>query len=469
MEEYKVMGLAPYGDPRRYRDALKSLYDLLPKGNYVIHQDKYYSLHTAIKPRKKGEPITQAHMDFAASLQEALETIVFHVLSYFKTFTGEKNLCLAGGVAQNCTLNGKILRSGMFEKVFVQPASYDAGCAIGAALYIELQSAPATRISKLEHMYWGSDIGDEQTIPSDLLAWKDFIDIEIVDDICQTAAELMAEGNVIGWAQGCSEFGPRALGNRSILADPRPAENKDIINAMVKKREAFRPFAPSVLEEEADLFFEMPAGVEKLPFMSFVVKVREEKQESLGAITHFDGTARIQTVSKQTNERFWSLITAFKKLTGIPMLLNTSFNNNAEPIVNSVEDAVVCFLTTKLHYLFVGDYIARKKSINNESYLTLSPSLPKHLTLRQNRAVTSKDGTFKNSYEISCSFEERLNANISAEAFELLLKVDGLKTLADLLPMNAISDNSEIGQLLDEILELWSQRLIVLRPRGESR
>ena len=469
MEEYKVMGLAPYGDPRRYRSAMKSLYDLLPKGNYVIHQERYYTLHSSIKPRKKQEEITQAHMDFAASLQEALETIVFHMLSYFKTLTGEKNLCLAGGVTQNCTLNGKILRSGMFEKVFVQPAAYDAGCAIGAALYVESQTKPSIQISNLEHMYLGSDIGEEQTILSDLLVWNDFIDIKKVDDVCQTAAELMAEGKVIGWVQGRSEFGPRALGNRSILADPRPSENKDIINAMVKKREAFRPFAPSVLEEEADLFFEMPKGVEKLPYMSFVVKVREERQATLGAVTHFDGTARIQTVSKDTNERFWTIINAFKNLTGIPILLNTSFNNNAEPIVNSVEDAVVCFLTTQLHYLFVGDYMVSKKEIKNEDYLTLIPSLPRHLTLRQNHRVASKDGRFKSSFEIICSFESRFNTKISPSVFELLLKHDGSKTLASLTPRDETGDGSVNEGVLNEILELWSRRLIALRPQGDSR
>jgi carbamoyltransferase len=276
----------------------------------------------------------------------------------------------------------------------------------------------------------------------------------------------MAENNVIGWVQGRSEFGPRALGNRSILADPRPAQNKDIINAMVKKREAFRPFAPAVLEEEAAAFFELPKGVERLPFMTFVVKVRQEKQAALGAITHCDGTARIQTVSKRTNEKFWSLIAAFNRITGLPVLLNTSFNNNAEPIVDSVEDAVVCFLTTKLHYLVVGDYLVRKREISPSHYLELFLSIPLHLTLHQSRGVASKDGTRRNSFEIRCLFENRLNTTISAEMFDLLMKADGTKRLAELLPQH--TNDAEGERLLGEIIELWLQRSIVLRPQAAS-
>lgn len=463
-EEYKVMGLAPYGDPARYRDTLKSLYDLLPDGDYVIHEDRYYWLEGFVKPRKRSDELNQSHMDFAASLQEALETIVFHILKHYQSATGEKNLCLAGGVAQNCTLNGKLLRSGLFEKVFVQPASYDAGCAIGAALCAQAELEPASELPKLDHVYLGSEIGDLPSILSALQPWEDFIDYQLTEDACAKAAEMIAEGRVIGWAQGRSEFGPRALGNRSILADPRPSKNKDIINAMVKKREAFRPFAPSVLEEEADLFFEMPQGVEQLPYMAFIVKVREEKQKLLGAITHVDGTARIQTVSKRTNEKFWRLISAFKAMTGLPVLLNTSFNNNAEPIVNSVEDAVVSFLTTGLHFLFVGDYLVSKKQVVDEALLLLRPLLPRHLKLSHTRRATEQENEYADGFELTCSFDEAIQADLSQEMFEALRNANGTKRLAELVPQHIIAEAEARERFLNETKELWSQRLIRLRP-----
>jgi carbamoyltransferase len=254
---------------------------------------------------------------------------------------------MAGGVAHNCSLNGKILYSGLFDDIFVQPASHDAGGAIGAALYVTKSEMKDGSSVKLDHVYWGTDVSESKIIVEELDRWNKFIDIKKSDNIVNDTAKLLAEGSVIGWVQGRSEFGPRALGNRSILADPRPPENKDIINKMVKKREAYRPFAPSVLEEHVEEYFVIPTSQKQFPFMNFVLKVKEEKQSILGAITHVDGTARIQTVSKASNPMYWNLINEFSKYTGVHILLNTSFNNNAEPIVDSVYDAIVCFLTTK--------------------------------------------------------------------------------------------------------------------------
>jgi carbamoyltransferase len=357
-DEYKVMGLAPYGDPSRYRTALRELYDLLPDGDYELRLDGVASsLVSKIRPRRRGEPIEQEHKDLAASLQEALEEIVLHILSHYNSTAPYRNLCLAGGVAQNCTMNGKILYSGMFDQVFVQPASHDAGCALGAALIASNGHASNTAPKRLRDVYWGNDIGDAATIVAELDRWSGLIAYERPPDIARRSAELLANGAVIGWVQGRSEFGPRALGNRSILADPRPGENKDRINKMIKKREAYRPFAPSILEEDAYEYFDIPPRRGSYSFMSFVVTVREDKRALLGAITHVDGTARLQTVSRDANPRFWTLLNYFKQLTGIPCLLNTSFNNNAEPIVESIENSVVTYLTTGLDYLIVGDFL----------------------------------------------------------------------------------------------------------------
>jgi carbamoyltransferase len=369
-DEYKVMGLAPYGDPSRYRDLFKTLYKLAPDGCYQLRPSAPYVAWNSLKTtaefntlRRKGGEFTQAHMDFAASLQETLEVIAMHVIGWFRENTGKSVLGYAGGVAHNCTLNGKLLLSGMFDDVFVQPAAHDAGTAVGAALYADrLRSGGVNRQARrLDHVLYGNPIPEGDLIEQRLADWSVAIRYERLQNTAQSAARLIADGAVIGWVQGRSEFGPRALGNRSILADPRPEQNRERINMMIKKREGYRPFAPSVLEESLHEYFEVPAQVRSLPFMIFVVPVRADKQAGLGAITHTDGTARVQTVSREQNSTYWQLIREFGNITGVPMLLNTSFNNNAEPIVESVDDAIACYLTTELTHLVVGDYLVTRR------------------------------------------------------------------------------------------------------------
>ncbi|MGQ0592977.1 MAG: carbamoyltransferase family protein [Gammaproteobacteria bacterium] len=471
-DEYKVMGLAPYGDSNRYREMFRQSYALLPEGEYSISEDLVDVLCEAGPRRRRGEPLTQFHKDIAAALQEALEDMAFHMLRHFQKETGHRQLCLAGGVAHNCTLNGKILYSGLFDEVFVQPAAHDAGLALGGALWVyyseqERQGHRYLPPPRLEHVYLGTDIGSNEQILEGLAVWGDFIEIERESNITEQAAELLADGKIIGWVQGRSEFGPRALGNRSILADPRPAENKDIINRMVKKREAFRPFAPAVLEEYAEEYFEIPREGMRFPFMTFVLKVREDKQTLLGATTHVDGTARIQTVSKETNPRFWALIDAFRSRTGVPVLLNTSFNNNAEPIVDSVNDAVVCFLTTDLHHLVVGDYLMRRKRIERAQFLQLVPSLPAYCVLRCSKLL-GRDGEAYRKLEICRNYDERLDTSISAEAYKILEEAGGEETLDTLFKKCKLSEE-KWGPLIEEVKALWSQRSIVLRPRSEGR
>jgi carbamoyltransferase len=354
----------------------------------------------------------------------------------------------------------------MFEDIFVQPAAHDAGCAIGAALYPFFRQQPTNgsngKITQLDHVFWGTEIGKQETVLSDLAPWRDFLEFEYQEDIAERTAELLAQGFVVGWVQGRSEFGPRALGNRSIVADPRPAENKDIINSMVKKREAYRPFAPAVLEEYADEFFKLPRPGMCSPFMTFVMQVREEKRELLQATTHVDGTARIQTVSRLTNNSFWQLIDEFRKRTGVPVLLNTSFNNNAEPIVDSVQDAIVCFLTTKLHYLSVGNYLVSKKKIDRSAYLTLVPQLPPYARLTQMKRFVSSEQTAM-FFEIGNTYAKQYAVEVSEDVFHLLAIADGQTTLGDLLsaPGKFQADTNEI---VDELVELWSKRVVKLKP-----
>jgi len=462
-DEYKVMGLAPYGNPATYRSILRSFYELKPEGGYELSLDRISSgLMGKIQVRKKGQPFTQQHMDLAASLQEALEDIVLHMLSHRQRTLGQRNLCLAGGVAHNCTMNGKILNSGLFDQMFVQPAAHDAGCALGAALLVCEQKGKPAKRSQLKHVFWGTDIADDDIAPA-LEGWSSFLDFEKCDDIAQRAAHLIAQGYVIGWVQGQSEFGPRALGNRSILADPRPAENKGRINQMVKKREAYRPFAPSVLEEDLHEFFEVPAGTDSLPFMIFVVNVKDDKRSLLGAITHVDGTARVQTVSQEANQKYWQIIKAFKDLTGVPMLLNTSFNNNAEPIVDSVEDAIVSYLTTGLDYLVVGDYLASKRRQTWEDRAARLLSLPRYTRLHQTKHFVDAD-RMGVSCEVRSTADSQFRFGISNKLWELLMKLDGEKSISDLFHETNVQSSNEKKDLMAELDELWSQRLVRLRP-----
>jgi carbamoyltransferase len=315
----------------------------------------------------------------------------------------------------------------------------------------------------MTHVYWGSDIGTNDEISAELARWEGLITFEKSPNVAAHAAQLMANGHAIGWVQGNSEFGPRALGNRSILADARPAENKGRINQMVKKREAYRPFAPSVLEEDASEFFDIPPGGESLPFMIFVVNVREDKRQLLGAITHVDGTARVQTVSREANPRYWELIKAFKDLTGVPVLLNTSFNNNVEPIVDSVRDSVVSFLTTGLDYLVVGDFVAKKCAVNWQDRLSLEVSLPEYTRIQQTRAYTSP-GQMTVTCAIRTTFDSQVHVPVSHRLCELLMTLEGRESIQELFEKNGIVAESEKQNLLNELHELWVSRLVRLEP-----
>jgi carbamoyltransferase len=339
---------------------------------------------------------------------------------------------------------------------------------MGSAMAVFHDECAGQQRHKLEHLYLGTDIDAiPDTTGKTLSLWSEFLTFEKVDCVAQRTAQLLTDGFVVGWVQGRSEFGPRALGNRSILADPRPAFNKLLINKMVKKREVYRPFAPSVLEESLHEYFDVPPNRAEFPFMIFVLKVHEQMRELLGATTHVDGTARVQTVSRKGNPKYWELIHEFQKLTGIPILLNTSFNNNAEPIVDSVEDAVVCFLTTGLDYLVVGDYIAQKKEPATDATLTLVPSLPKSRKLVK-RTNLSESGKWKSVFEIEGTmshFFARRVVSVSPEAFAVLMAADGNRTLATLFDETGTTIGIRRAQVREEMEDLWTKRIIILQPR----
>ncbi|MBW4671554.1 MAG: nodulation protein [Cyanomargarita calcarea GSE-NOS-MK-12-04C] len=464
-DEYKVMGLAPYGNPERFRSYFQSLYNLLPNGWYELNPWGVHTLFLKERffPRRKEEDFNQTHKDFAASLQETLETITKHILTHWQKITGHTKLCMAGGVAHNCSLNGKVLYSGLFDKIFVHPASHDAGAAIGAAMMVDQKYNHQFAPLPLVNVYWGSDVGSNDDVEFILKQWSGFVDFLLMENTPVEVAKLIATGSVIGWLQGKTEFGPRALGNRSILADPRVSENKTRINAMVKKREGYRPFAPSVIVEAADEIFELPQQASSFGYMTFAIKVKEDKRQFLGAITHIDGTSRIQTVTKTSNSKFWNLINEFGKMTQVPVLLNTSFNNNVEPVVNSCLEAITCFLTTNLNYLVINDFLITKLSVSwKDYYQKMILSLVTSAQLKEVSMFNCQEQNLS-AHEVYFSYTGGKSLLIMPETYNVLKKSDNRLTVEQIANSLEISEN-KLEDLTQELIKLWENRLINFRP-----
>jgi carbamoyltransferase len=385
-DEFKVMGLAPYGEAR-FVQPLRSLVHLAPAGRFCLDLSFFShwsdgvpmtwedgapevgrvftpKLEALLGPaRRPDEPLTAFHEAIAASLQAVFEEAIIHVLRHVRTVTGASALCLAGGCAMNSVANGKIRERTGFDDVFIQPAAGDNGTALGAAFHAWHATNGTRREFVMRHGYWGpafsdGDIGAAiQTRSADLASngclhreWGDEAELDA------WTARQIADGRVVGWYQGRMEWGARALGNRSIVADPRRADMRDIINTRIKFRERFRPFAPSVLADALDEYF---VDAVPDPFMLQVYPVRPEKRAAVPAITHVDGSGRLQTVSRESNQRYWQLIKAFERVTGVPMLLNTSFNEN-EPIVLRPSEALDCFLRTRMDVLVMGRHVVAR-------------------------------------------------------------------------------------------------------------
>jgi carbamoyltransferase len=381
-DEYKVMGLAPYGRPSFLNDMRKMVH-LRPDGGFALdlrffrhhREDIAYqwmegspefselfstALEQLLGPRRRPvDPLEDRHRDIARSAQALYEEAFFNLLDALQKRCGLTDLALAGGCAMNSVANGKVRRMTPFRRVYVQAAAGDAGGAIGAAFAI-WQKLGGKRAFVMDHAYWGPAFGAAETAQllaahrSNLSAAHCVIK-EIADEaeLCRHTAAAIAEGQVVGWFQGRMEWGPRALGNRSILCDPRRPDMKALLNAKIKRRESFRPFAPSVLEEAVPEWFEEDDAV---PFMMQVFQIREEKRRLIPAVTHVDGSGRLQTVSQSTNPRYHRLIESFRALTNVPMVLNTSFNEN-EPVVCKPQEALDCFLRTKMDALVIGNTV----------------------------------------------------------------------------------------------------------------
>lgn len=386
-DEYKVMGLAPYGTPT-HADSIRQLVRLEPGGGFRLNLEYFrhwtgeitmnWDSGEPVVPdvytdrliellgpaRSASQPVDVLHENLAASVQRVFEESAFHVLRGVHSRVPSESLCLAGGCAMNSVANGKIRANTPFTNVFIQPAAGDNGTALGAALAAWHGSGERAVSPRMLHSYWGTEYDDESIA-------KVIRDQRVVESgrctllscpdeptLCHETAARLAGGHIVGWFQGRMEWGARALGNRSILADPRRRDMRDIINAKIKFRERFRPFAPSVLAEAIDEYF---VGAVHDPFMIQVYPVRPEKRDVIPAVTHVDGSGRLQSVSQESNARYWALIHAFKRATGVPVLLNTSFNEN-EPIVERPEQALDCFLRTDMDVLVMGSHLLQKRS-----------------------------------------------------------------------------------------------------------
>jgi carbamoyltransferase len=388
-DEYKVMGLGAYGQPEHleaFRDIVRFDENSTANGfrlglDYFTHHrtgpemswaeaDKTPTLGKLFSPemsrhlgpvRGPDEPLEPRHRNLAASLQARLEEVYLGMLRKLAKATGMKSVCLAGGVAFNCVANGKIFDSTGFEQIYVHPAAGDGGLSVGAAFYVWNQILGKPRSFVMNHAYWGPGYSRDQvrsSIESSALSRNGYSVAQLPEpDLMRNTAQIIADGKILGWFQDRAEWGPRALGNRSIVADPRRPEMKEILNRRIKHREIFRPFAPSILAESTGDYFEKS---HPSPFMTLAYSVRPAKRDKIPAPTHVDGTGRLQTVTREANPRYWQLIKAFENLTGVPVVLNTSFNDN-EPIVCRPEEAIDCFLRTQMDALVLGDFLITRQ------------------------------------------------------------------------------------------------------------
>ncbi len=391
-DEYKVMGLAAYGEPK-FVAALHRVAPRMADGTFRLDLRYFRHLREGVDmtweggepqlgtvfslalerllgpARLPGSALEQRHMDLAASLQRVYEERFFSLVRELSRRTGLKRLTLAGGCGMNSLANGRLFDETPIEEVWIQSAAGDAGTALGAALFVQHSILGKPREFVMEHSYWGPKYGEaavSRALADGIAAcggedgdFGEFLIETIADEgrLSDQTAQAIADGEVVGWYQGRSEWGPRALGNRSIVADPRRGDMRDLLNLKIKRRESFRPFAPSILEERTGDWFTCDYPD---PFMIKVYPIQPHKRAEIPAVTHVDGSGRLQTVSRQTNPRYWSLIKAFEGKTGVPLILNTSFNEN-EPIVNTPEEALACFLRTKMDRIVLGDRVVRRK------------------------------------------------------------------------------------------------------------
>jgi carbamoyltransferase len=386
-DEYKVMGLASYGKPVYYDEFMKII-DLKEDGSFKLDMS-YFVYHYKLtmfgkkfiktfgQPRDPESEITERHNDIAASLQKVTEDVLFKILNHVYKETKSKNLCMAGGVALNSVANGKIVKNTPFRKMYIQPAASDAGTSLGVAMYIYNTILGKKRTYVMENVYLGPEFSDEHIenfLKKQKIKFKTFSND---DELIKKTSELILNNKIVGWFQGRMEWGPRALGNRSILANACSSDMKDILNEKVKHREDFRPFAPVIPREDVKNYFEIDKYSENSPFMLFVYPIKKNKHKAIPAVTHIDGSGRLQTIMEHENPRYYHLIREFEKLTGVPVLINTSFNIRGEPIVCTPENAYRCMMGTGIDYLVMGKYLIAREDNTKDMWDSWAEHLKK--------------------------------------------------------------------------------------------
>lgn len=457
-DEYKVMALASYGDRNRFRRLFDNYIDLDGEGRYQIrrHDLRNALLAAGVVPTPNRERWSREHIDTAAALQDCVERILLHVLSYWRQKTGERALCLVGGVAQNSAAVGVVCRSGLFEDVFVPSAAHDAGAALGAALHVA-GGRPRPRLGRPMTPYLGPALEGGDDVESELQRWDGVLSgtqCKDLDELCEETAARIARDEIGAWAQGRSEFGPRALGNRSIVADPRSVDIRQRINDVIKKREGYRPLAPAVLAEDADRYFEVAAASSKpAAYMATVCRVRPEWRAKLRAVTHVDGTARLQIVDEQMNLRFHRLLMAVRRACGIPILINTSLNVGAEPISQTTRDVVTTFLVSTLDFVVVGDHIVTRRPEWRERLPTLRLRMPPTTVLRC-------DGTDPPVFSLVERHSRGRQLPCSPTVAAVLARASTSRTVTEALRQSGTSWEA----VSQELLALWAARALNLQP-----
>ncbi|MBT5273381.1 MAG: carbamoyltransferase, partial [Flavobacteriales bacterium] len=377
-DEYKVMGLAPYGEAK-YLKELEQILEMTDDGFFKLNKTyfKHFKKGVAMdweggsptieplftdewckllgKYRVKGDKLEQWHIDLATSVQKFTEKVIFHMLNHLHKKTGAENICITGGVAHNSVAIGKILENTSFKNIYIPSAGHDGGTCVGSALYLHNQILGKERLPEITTAYFGRKSNQDE-ITAVLERAEVRYTVYSDEELFEKVSNKLVEGGIIGWFQGRTEFGPRALGHRSIIVDPRKSDAKDLLNDKIKRRESFRPFAPSILKEAVEDYFVQSDNV---PFMEKVFNIKEEKHKEIPAVTHVDGTGRLQSVDKNISPRYHKLISKFAEKSGVPILLNTSFNEN-EPIVNKPEEALDCFLRTKIDMLVMENVIVER-------------------------------------------------------------------------------------------------------------
>lgn len=449
-DEYKVMGLASWGRTDALRDDLAGLYCLKSEGNYSLDYKAVfqYLIDLGLRPRQEGQAVEQVHKDIAAGCQQIVETITTHILDYWIPKVGSANLCLSGGVAQNTSLNGVLLDRLDIDTIFIPAAAYDGGAPLGAAIArdVEINNIVApTQYSTTP--FSGAGLGSRPHIKQCLERWHGEISFTELNesDCIESAVSCISAGGVVGWAWGNSEFGPRALGNRSILADPGSATSRDRVNSLIKKREDFRPFAVSVLESESNRYFDFGRVRANMEFMSFVVRASSIGKELLPATTHVDGTSRVQTV-RDGNGLFARLLSSLGRRTGTSAVLNTSFNNSSEPIVQSADDCISTFLSDDLDLLILDGIVVERRKERLFENNTVTIELPTVYSL----AASLVDQSFV--YELVPTVRPDKGVAIS-EAVVSVIRSGGEVVWSDLSP-----------DLQRELLAAWRRRSLRIMP-----